>query len=282
MRAPPAVRWAAAGVFLLWGAACALPLLWAFATALKPSAEVLRAPLAPPDWGAPQWGNFAEAWSVGRLGPAWLHSLAVTAVAVGLIVLLGARAAFALARLEFPGRARWEGLFLLALAAPAQLAVIPLFFQLRAVGLLGTLPGLVLVYVANGLPFAVFVLTPFFRHVSASLHEAARLDGADEGTAFRRIFLPLAAPGLAVVAVVQAIAVWREYFFAFFVLSGAGVDGPETLPLGLTNLSVRAVYTNAWGALFAGLALAVLPLLAFYLVAQGALRKGLALGAVKG
>ena len=107
---------------------------------------------------------------------------------------------------------------------PAQLSIIPLFFELRAAGLLNTRTGLVLVYAANGLPFAIFILAGFFRALPRSLHEAAVMDGCGEWTAFRRVMLPLARPGLVTVAIFQFIGVWKEYFYAFMLTGGNIAD----------------------------------------------------------
>src|SRR5690606_31039395 len=124
-------------------------------------------------------------------------------------------------------------LFLAGLMVPAQMLVLPLFFVFKELELLGSPLALVIVYTAIGLPFAVFVLTPFFRSLPSALYEAAKVDGGSEWTVFRRIMLPLAKPGIATVAIFQFIAVWKEFFFAFVLLSGGGQSQTTTLPVGL-------------------------------------------------
>jgi hypothetical protein len=144
----------------------------------------------------------------------------VTGASVGLIVALGSMAAYALARFSHPlGRAAF-GLIVAGLTVPAQLAIIPLFFELRALGLLNSRLGLVLVYTANGLPFAIFILAGFFRLLPRSLYEAAVVDGCGEFAAFWKVLLPLARPGLVTVAIFQFIGIWKEYFYAFMLVSG--------------------------------------------------------------
>ena len=165
---------------------------------------------------------------------------------------------------------------------PAQLAMVPLFFELRALGLLNSLPGLVLVYTANGLPFAIFILAGFFRSLPRALHEAAVMDGCSEAGAFWRVMLPLARPGLVTVAIFQFIGVWKEYFFAFLLVNGDPAGGARTLPLGLANLAITAQYRADYGMLFAGLVLVTLPILAVYVLLQKHLVKGVTAGAVKG
>jgi N-acetylglucosamine transport system permease protein len=166
---------------------------------------------------------------------------------------------------------------------PAQLAVVPLFFELRTVGLLNSRTGLILTYTANGLPFAIFILAGFFRSLPRALYEAAVIDGCSEFSAFWRVLLPLAKPGLVTVGIFQFIGVWKEYFYAFMLASGdAGGSTARTLPLGLANLSITAEYRGQYGALFAGLVLVTLPLLVVYLLLQRHIVKGVAAGALKG
>jgi len=201
---------------------------------------------------------------------------------VALIVGLGAMAAYALARFYHPAGRVVFWLFLAGLMIPAQLAVIPLFFELRALALLNSKLGLVLVYTANGLPFAIFILAGFFRSLPRSLYEAAVIDGCGEFTAFWRVLLPLARPGLVTVAIFQFIGVWKEYFFAFMLTGGDVANRARTLPLGLANLSITSQFRSDYGMLFAGLVLVTLPILILYLLLQRHIVKGVSAGALKG
>lgn len=264
--------------YALWTLA---PMLWVLMSSFKTDAAILRDPLAPPAWAELDTSAYARAWGDGGLGGQFLNSVFVTIAAVSLILALGAPAAYALARFRLPGGPAAHGLFLAGLTLPAQLAVVPLFFELRAFGLLNHPIGLVLVYAANGLPFAIFVLGGFFRSVPRALHEAAVVDGCSEARAFWHVMLPLARPGLATVAIFQAIGVWKEYFHAFMLVGGS--DGAaRTLPLGLANLAITAQYGGDSARLFAGLTLVALPVLAVYLLLQRRLVEGVAAGAVKG
>ena len=138
----------------------------------------------------------------------------------------------------------------------------------------------VLVYAANGLPFAIFILAGFFRALPRSLHEAAVMDGCGEWTAFRRVMLPLARPGLVTVAIFQFIGVWKEYFYAFMLTGGDPTGASRTLPLGLANLSITAQYRSDYGSLFAGIVLVTIPILLVYLFLQRHIVKGIAAGAL--
>lgn len=268
-------------VLLGYAAWTVLPMVWVAMSSLKTDTAILRDPLAPPAWAEADFGAYGRAWSGARLGEAFLNSAFVTVAAVALILALAAPAAYALARFRLPlGRAA-HALFLAGLMIPAQLAMVPLFFELRALGLLDSRLGLILVYAANGLPFAVFILAGFFRGLPRTLYEAAVVDGCGEFAAFRRVMLPLARPGLVTVAIFQFIGIWKEYFFAF-MLVGGGEGGARTLPLGLANLAITAQYGGDQARLFAGLVIVTLPILLVYVLLQRQLVGGIAAGALKG
>lgn len=270
------------GLVLLGYAAWTLmPMVWVAYSSLKTDAAILREPLAPPAWAEADFGAYERAWRGSRLGDYFLNSILVTGASVALILALAAPAAYALARFRLPlGRTAYA-LFLAGLTIPAQLAMVPLFFELRALGLLDSRLGLVLVYSANGLPFAIFILAGFFRGLPRALHEAAVVDGCGEFAAFWRVMLPLSRPGLVTVAIFQFIGIWKEYFFAF-MLVGGGDGGARTLPLGLANLAITAQYGGDQARLFAGLVIVTLPILLVYVLLQRQLVAGIAAGALKG
>lgn len=269
---------AALAGYLLW---VVFPMVWVAYSSFKDDTAILRAPLAFPSWAEADGSAYERAWSGARLGDYFLNSALVTCASVALILLFGSMAAYALARFYHPlGRAA-HTLFLAGLMIPAQLAMVPLFFELRALGLLDSRLGLVLVYAANGLPFAVFILAGFFRGLPRTLYEAAVVDGCSEAQAFWRVMLPLARPGLVTVAIFQFIGIWKEYFFAF-MLVGGGDGAAKTLPLGLANLAITAQYQSDYGLLFAGIVVVTLPILAIYLFLQGHLVRGITAGALKG
>jgi len=257
------------------------PMLWVAYSSFKDDASIMRDPLAVPSWAEADASAYARAWREARFGDYVFNSVLVTGVSVLLILALGAMTAYALSRFYHRwGRAAYL-LFLAGLTMPVQLAMVPLFFELRALGLLDTRLGLILVYTANGLPFAVFILAGFFRSLPRTLYEAAVIDGCSEAGAFWRVMLPLARPGLATVAIFQFIGIWKEYFFAFMIVGGAD-GGARTLPLGLANLAIMAQYRGDHAMLFAGLVLVTLPVLAVYLLLQRQLVSGITAGAVKG
>ena len=153
---------------------------------------------------------------------------------------------------------------------------------MQALGLLNSRIGLIAVYIANGLPFAVFILAGFFRSLPRSLYEAAVIDGCSEFAAFWKVQLPLARPGLITVAIFQFIGIWKEYFFAFMLTNGGADDSARTLPMGLANLSITAQYRGSYGSLFAGIVLVTIPILLVYVLLQRQIVKGVVAGAIKG
>jgi ABC-type glycerol-3-phosphate transport system permease component len=258
------------------------PMIWVAYSSLKSDAAIFGHTFALPAPGDLHFDNYTRAWREAHFGEYFLNSVFVTAAAVALIVALGSMAAYALARFYHPLGQTVFWLFLAGLMIPTQLAIVPLFFELRSVGLLNSRCGLILVYTANGLPFAIFILAGFFRSLPRALYEAAVVDGCGEFTAFWKVLLPLARPGLVTVAIFQFIGVWKEYFFAFMLLGGDTTGRARTLPLGLANLSITAEYRTDYGMLFAGLVLVTAPILLVYLRLQRQIVKGVAAGALKG
>jgi ABC-type glycerol-3-phosphate transport system permease component len=257
-------------------------MVWMVYSSLKADEAIFRDAFALPPLDGLRFDNYTRAWHEAHFGDYFFNSVFVTTTAVSLIVLLGAMAAYALTRFYHPaGRAAFW-LFLAGLMIPAQLTIVPLFFEWRTLGLLNSRLGLILVYTANGLPFAIFILAGFFRSLPRTLYEAAVIDGCSEAGAFWRVLLPLARPGLVTVAIFQFIGIWKEYFFAFMLANGDETGGARTLPLGLANLSITAQYRTDYGMLFAGLVLVTIPLLLVYVALQRHIVRGVTAGALKG
>ena len=258
------------------------PMVWVGYSSLKRDDAIFSDTFALPSSASMAPDNYAHAWKQAHFGEYFLNSVFVTGASVVFIVALGAMAAYALARFAHPAGKAVFGLIVAGLTIPAQLSIVPLFFELRSAGLLNSRIGLILVYTANGLPFAIFILAGFFRSLPRSLYEAAVVDGCGEFSAFWRVLLPLARPGLMTVAIFQFIGIWKEYFYAFMLVSGDAAGSARTLPLGLANLSIAAEYRTEYGMLFAGIILVTLPILLVYLALQRQIVRGIAAGALKG
>jgi len=258
------------------------PLFWLTYTSLKTDRDIFLHPFQLPRPDQLQWNNFSRAWVKGSFGRYFFNSVVLTVGTVAVTVFLSAMTAYALARFRFLGSRAIYFYFLAGLMIPLQLAIVPLFFEMRAMDLLNTRRGLFLAYLAFGFPFSIFVLTGFFKSLPSSLHESALLDGATEFQAFWHVMLPMARPGLITVAIFLFLGNWNEFFIAFICLSGKGSESVRTLPLGLANITIVSQYRSDWGMAFAGLVLMLLPTLAVYVLLQKHLTKGITAGAVKG
>ena len=255
------------------------PFLWLLMTSLKTSQEIFLDPFERPR--EPTLENFHKAWTVGHFGDFFVNSLVVTSVTVLATLILSSMTAYLLARFQFRGVVASKFYFLAGMMVPIQLAVVPLFFEMKALGLLNSRFGLVLVYLATSLPFAIFLLLGFFKGLPASLREAALLDGASEWTVFSKVMLPLAKPGLATVGIITFLGVWNEYLVAFMLLSGPSSEDAKTLPLGLANLTIVGQFRTNFGSIFAGVVIVMIPTLIVYVALEKHLTRGLTLGANK-
>lgn len=265
------------GFLLLWGLLTVLPLLWMFISSFKTNSEILADPWGLP--GALHLDNWARAWTGAHIGRYFLNSLVVVAGSVSLTMLMGATAAYVFARYEFRGRQVVYYLFVGGLMFPVFLALVPLFFVVRNAGLFGTWRGLILVYAAYSLPFTVFFLTAFFRTLPTSVAEAAMVDGCGHFRLFFRVMLPMARPGLISVAIFNFLSHWNQFLLPQVLMQGD--DSKWMLAQGLFALSVSQGYAGDYARLFAGLSIAVLPVLAVYVGFQRQVQAGLTAGQLK-
>jgi ABC-type glycerol-3-phosphate transport system permease component len=252
--------------------------LWTISISLKSNQEFF----ATSPWSLPHHPtleNYRSAWTTAKIGSFFLNSAIMTVGTVTVSLAVSATAAYALGRIKFRGNSLVSMFFLTGLMIPGFLIIVPLYFLLRDMHLLGSLFGLGIVYVATQIPFNIYVLTGFFKTLPKELEEAAYVDGASPLKTFFRVMLPLAGPGLASVALLNCLTIWNEFFFALVFISD---ESKFTLPLGLYRLSINAEYSSQWTQMFAGLVLAMIPVLIVFGVAQERLTRGLTLGALKG
>ena len=227
----------------------------------------------------PQFGNYADAWSGAQISSFFFNSLYVTVLSVGLSLLVSVMAAYVIARVEFPGRAFIRLVFLSGLMMPGFLVIVPLYFLLRDLGLLGSLNGLVLVYIATLVPFSVYLLSSFFLSLPKELEEAAYVDGASPTRTFFSVVLPQVMPAVASLAVLNTLSIWNEFFFALIFLTD---PESQTIPIGVLGLAVNAQYSANWVQLFAGLVITMIPMLVLFAVAQERIARGISIGGLKG
>jgi N-acetylglucosamine transport system permease protein len=264
---------------ILWGLLTALPLLWAALSSFKDDREILSDP-----WGLPsrlRFDNWVRAWEHAHIGQYTLNSVIVVSGALALTMLLGAMAAYVLARYDFFGNRIVYFLFVGGMMFPVTLVIVPLFLVVRKAELLNTLHGLILVYAAFSLPFTVFFLTAFFRTLPTSVAEAALIDGCGHFRLFFRVMLPMARPGLISVGIFNFLWQWNQYILPVVLMQGQGSENKWVLAQGLAALAVSEGYAGDYSRLFAGLTIAMLPVLVVYVVFQRQVQAGLTAGHLK-
>lgn len=303
------IKLASYSILLVWLAIVVFPILWVFSNSVRSSQEIYENSFGVP-WlvtGSPYAdrpevatpaeaavNNFRNAWTGSHFSTFFLNSVLVTTVSLVGILAFGTMAAYALARFDFRFNRPLYLFFISGMMIPAQLVLLPLFFQFSSISrgltaltepfgfevqLHNSLTGLITIYIALSLPFTILILTGFFKTLPNALRESAIIDGASEWTVFRRIMLPLARPGIVTAAIFNFIGIWNEYLFALVF-----VNSPEkkTLPLGLASVSIQAQYKTDFGLMFAGLVIVMVPTLVVYLLLQRQLTKGITVGALKG
>ncbi|MEU8112141.1 carbohydrate ABC transporter permease [Micromonospora sp. NPDC048947] len=261
----------------VWAVIVIVPILWTFLAAFKNTSEIFSSP-----WTLPaelRWENFGRAWTKAHVGRYFLNSVIVVSCSTFLTMLLGSMAAYVLARYKFWGNRAVYFLFVSGLAFPVFLALVPLFFVVKNLGLLDTHTGVVLVYTAYSLPFTVFFLAAFFKTLPSSVAEAGMIDGCGHSRLFFQVMMPMAKPGLISVAIFNIIGQWAQYQLPLVLLSNA--KDKWVLTQGIADISVNAGYEADWSGLFAALTIAILPMIIVYAVFQRQIQAGLTSGAVK-
>lgn len=278
MSRPTATRWIRIITYVLMVAILAItvyPMIWMVLGSLKGDSEFFGN-----IWGLPSdpvWSNFSDAWREAGLGRKFLNSIIVTTASMIIVLAVTSMAAYALSRLRFRGRQAVYVFLLMGIMVPFGVIAIPVFSVVVELGLLNTLPGLILVYAAQGVPLGTFLMYSFFASVPEELEDAALIDGCRPFGAFVRIILPLTVPGLITQLIFTGTTVWNEYFMASILIHREAL---QTLPLGLV------VFTSKFGIdypqLFSALTIVTIPLVVLFLAAQRQFIAGMAAGAVKG
>lgn len=261
---------------LLWALAVGVPMVWTLYSSLKTDVEILTEPWALP--ASPQWDNFRRAWVTAEFGNYFLNTVIVCAIGMTITLVNSSLVAFVLSKFDFRGRSAVRIMFLIVMTFPGVLALMPLWFIMSNLGLLNSLWGLALVTGVHGMPFSVFFLVAFFQAIPGELMDAARVDGCSYWTTFTRVMLPLARPGLISVGIFQFMSMWNSYILPLIMLSD---KDKYVLGLGIARLSVDQGYAGDWSALFAGIVIAMLPVLVVYIVFQRRIQAGMIAGAVK-
>lgn len=248
------------------------PAVWMLLTAVNPRAN--GGQLIPTGFTL---DNFRFVLDEGRFGIFLRNSLVVAVATVAVSAVVALLAAVAVARFRFRFRTSILVMLLVVQMVPLEALVIPLFLQARSLQLLNSLVGLVVVYVAFSLPFAVWMLRGFVGAVPVEIEEAAYVDGASWTRMFVSILLPLVAPGLVATSIFAFIVAWNEFIFAYTFMSD---DAKYTAAVGLRYFF--GLYTTDWGAVMAGSTLITIPVMVFFVLVQRRLTAGLVAGAIRG
>ncbi|MGW6740594.1 carbohydrate ABC transporter permease [Streptomyces sp. NPDC055025] len=253
------------------------PVYWMVLTAFKPTRDIQsETPLFLPT--SLTLDHFTKAVQADGFWLFWRNSLAVTAGCVLLALVVALGAAFAVARLRWKGRRGFILMVFIAQVAPWEALLIPMYVIARDTGMLDKLSMLTLIYFMITLPFTIVTLRGFLTAIPVELEEAAQVDGCTRAVAFRRITLPLLAPGLLATSLFGFITAWNEFAFANMLIIKNQDD--RTLPVWLSSFS--NVFGTDWGATMAASTLFALPVLVLFLVLQGRVASGMTSGAVKG
>jgi multiple sugar transport system permease protein len=267
----------------LWGIgdaiviiAALVPVLWLASLSFKDPATIGDGSFLPHKWTL---DNYRGIFQTSLFTRALVNSIGIALIATALAVVVGSMAAYAVARLRFPGKNLLVGSALLIAVFPPISLVSPLFNLWRQLGLFDTWPGLIIPYLTFSLPLAIYVLSAFFREIPWSLEKAARVDGATPLQAFTRVIAPLAAPGMVTTAILVFIFCWNDFVFAISLTSTLN---SRTVPAAIAFFTGASQFQTPIGSIAAAGVVITIPIIIFVFVFQRRIVAGLTSGAVKG
>lgn len=255
---------------------CLLPFYWLINVSLKTGSDLARADLLPP---APSLDNYQSIFENADFTAALRNSVIVTTITTVIALIVGSFAAYALARLRFPLKFLVLAVVLSISTFPPIAIAAPIFKLWTDAGLYNTYVGLIIPYLTFALPLAIYILASFFKEIPKELEEAALVDGATHFEAFRKVVVPLAAPGLVTAGLLTAFFVWNEFLLAVTLTSG-----PEafTVPVAVANFTGSTQFEIPLGTISAASVVITIPLVALVIVFQHRIVAGMTAGAVKG
>lgn len=257
-----------------------IPVIWLISISLKPPNEITDQRFIP---ASVSFDNYKSLFEGGINDSPFLkpliNSIAIALITTVVAITLASFTAYAIARLEFPGkRLILAGALAIAMFPPIS-TVGPLFDMWRALGIYDTYLGLIIPYLTFALPLAIYVLVAFFREIPWDLEQAAQVDGATPWQAFRKVILPLAAPGVFTAAILVFIFCWNDFVFAISLTSS---DASRTVPAALAFFTGESTFTAPTGSIAAAAVVVTIPIIVFVLIFQRRIVSGLTAGAVKG
>jgi multiple sugar transport system permease protein len=266
--------WALANFVVI--ALALIPVLWLVSLSFKTPTAVLDPSFLPSHW---TWSNYHGILTSSQFLRPLVNSIGIGLISTFISVVLASMAAYAVARLQFPGKSVLIGLALLIAMFPLIALVTPLFTIERSLGLFNTWFGLIIPYVAFGLPLGIYTLSAFFREIPWELEKAAKMDGATPFQAFTRVIAPLAAPGMVTTAILVFLACWNDFILA---ISFTSTISSRTAPAAMEYFSGGSVFTVPTGPISAAAVVITIPIVIFVLFFQRRIVAGLTSGAVKG
>ena len=253
-----------------------IPILWLVSLSFKTPAAILDPSFFPAQF---TWGNYSSILQNTQFIRPLVNSIGIGLISTFIAVVLASMAAYAVARLNFPGKSVLIGMSLLIAIFPQISLITPLFSIERRLGLFNTWPGLIIPYIAFGLPLGIYTLSAFFREIPWELEKAAKMDGATPFQAFVKVIAPLAAPGMVTTAILVFMACWNDFLFA---ISFTSTTASRTAPASIAYFSGGSVFTTPTGPISAAAVVITIPIVIFVLFFQRRIVAGLTSGAVKG
>jgi multiple sugar transport system permease protein len=252
------------------------PVWWIAALSFKDPSTLTDGSFIPQKW---TWANYRGIFETSEFTRALINSIGIALISTVIAVVLGTMAAYAVARLRFPGKSVLIGVSLLIAMFPQVSLVSPLFQIERSLGLFNTWPGLILPYITFALPLTIYTLSAFFREIPWELEKAAKMDGATPFQAFRQVIVPLAAPGVVTTAILAFIFCWNDFLFAISLTSS---NAARTAPATISFFTGSSQFEDPTGSISAAAVVITIPIVLFVLFFQRRIVAGLTSGAVKG
>jgi multiple sugar transport system permease protein len=268
------VGWGTANLVAI--ALALIPVLWIVSLSFKTPAAITDPSFFPSQW---TWSNYSGILTSADFIRPLINSIGIGLIATFIAVVLASMAAYAVARLRFPGKGVLIGVSLLIAMFPVIALATPLFNIERILGLFDTWPGLIIPYVATGLPLGIYTLSAFFREIPWELEKAAKVDGATPFQAFVRVIAPLAAPGMVTTAILVFLFCWNEFLLAITLTS---TTRARTAPAAMAFFTGNSAFAVPTGSITAAAVVITIPIIIFVLFFQRRIVAGLTSGAVKG
>jgi raffinose/stachyose/melibiose transport system permease protein len=263
-------------VLIAYSALAVGPILIVVMNSFKARNAIFGAPLAPPNASTFSLIGYEKVLRTSNILTYYSNSLIVTLVSMALVLLFGAMAAWALTEYRFRGSTALALFLSIGIMVPIRLGSVAILNLMRSAGLNDTLTALILVYVAQGLPMSIFILSEFIQQIPKDLRDAARCDGVPESRIFFEVVAPLLRPAIATVAVFTIVPIWNDLWFPLILTSS---DATHTVTLGVQQFLGQ--YITDWNSVLAALSMAILPVVAIYVILSRQLISGLTSGAVK-